>query len=71
MKLIIDRIEGKYAICENEEKQTVNVDRSKLPIDSKIGDIIYIDENNTIIIDKKATNKRKEYIEELTKDIWQ
>lgn len=70
MKLIIDRIEEKYAVCENEEKEFINIDISKLPNDVKIGDIIILNDGE-FIIDKKETKKRKDYIDEITKDIWQ
>ena len=70
MKLIIDRIEEKYAVCENENKEFINIDVNKLPNDVKVGDIIIINGDN-ISIEKNETIKRKEYIEEITKDIWQ
>ncbi|MBE5821447.1 MAG: DUF3006 domain-containing protein [Clostridiales bacterium] len=71
MKYIIDRIEGEYAICEKiANKDIVNIHVSKLPSSVKIGDVISID-NDEIIVDKTSTEKRKEHIEELTRDIWQ
>ena len=70
MKLIVDRFEEEYVVCEKENKEYVNIHINDLPSEVKIGDIIYI-ENDNILLDKKATTDRERYIEELTKDIWQ
>lgn len=70
MKLIIDRFEEKYAVCEDENKKILNINKSKIPKQAKEGDII-IYRNGTYILDKEKTLNRKKYIEELTKDLWE
>ena len=69
MKGIIDRFEGKYAVIELQDGQMLNIDKAKLPVGSKEGMVIHISENSTI--DIAETKKRKEEIEELTKDLWE
>ncbi|WP_291637875.1 DUF3006 domain-containing protein [Clostridium sp.] len=68
MKGIIDRLEGKYAVIELEDGKIINIDKIKLPIGIEEGMVIHIAESITINIEE--TNKRKEEIEKLTKDLW-
>lgn len=70
MELIIDRFEEEYAVCEDENKKILNINKSKIPKQAKEGDII-IYRNGTYILDKEKTLNRKKYIEELTKDLWE
>ena len=70
MELIIDRFEEEYAVCEDENKKILNINKSKIPKQAKQGDII-IYRNGTYILDKEKTLNRKKYIEELTKDLWE
>lgn len=69
MRLIIDRFEDEYAVCENENKESINIDRDKLPSDIKEGDIIWF-EDDIVTKDQDYIVNRKKYIEEITKDIW-
>ena len=70
MELIIDRFEDEYAVCEDENKKILNINKCKIPKQAKEGDII-IYRNGTYILDKEKTLNRKKYIEELTKDLWE
>lgn len=75
MKIIVDRFEGNYAVCENISdddliSEMLNIERSKLPLAVKEGDVLVIT-SDSIIIDTKETAKRKKEIELLTKDLWQ
>ena len=70
MKITIDRFEGNYAVCQKEDRKMINIDISKIPSNSKDGDILYI-ENNKISIDSKLNKDRKKYIKEITKDLWE
>lgn len=69
MKVIIDRFEGEYAVCEKENKEMIDIEIKNLPDDAKEGDILLID-NEKIIIDKTATENRKKYIEGLMDQLW-
>ena len=67
----IDRFEGKFAICENlKTKEMVNIDISKLPHNAKESDVITL-KDNVFYLDNRKTDLRKDYIEELTKDIFE
>ena len=69
MKVVIDRFEGDYAVCEKEDRTMMDVLRSSIPAQSKEGDVLNM-EDGVITIDTEETDKRRKMIEELTKDIW-
>ena len=69
MRVVIDRFEGDYAICEKEDRTMIDIKKSELPSDCKEGDILFIEEN-VIRVDKVATEKRRKEIEDLTKNLW-
>lgn len=64
MKFIIDRFEGNYAVCEDENRVMHNISKSIIPSEAKEGEVL------EIVINKAETEKRKKEIEELTKDMW-
>ncbi|SHH81095.1 DUF3006 domain-containing protein [Clostridium grantii] len=70
MKLIIDRFEGKFAICEKEDKTMIDIEKEKLPVEIKEGDVIY-ENKGRYIIDLKETKKRKSEIENMIKNLWE
>jgi len=70
MKVIIDRFEGKYAVCQREDMSMVNIDKSRLPYGAKEGDVLSIF-NDKINIDKEETERLKKDVEKLSKDIWE
>lgn len=55
-KLIIDRFEGDFAVCETENLSFIDIPKAVLPEEAKEGDVI------AISIDKSETDKRKEKI---------
>lgn len=69
MKVTIDRFEGEFAVCEKENRQMIDIEKSKLPVIAKEGDILNI-ENDIITIDIEATKERTKEIEKLTEDFW-
>ena len=69
MNVTIDRFEGEFAVCEKEDRQMIDIKKSKLPEMCKEGDILNI-KNDIITIDLEATKKRKREIEKLTEDLW-
>jgi hypothetical protein len=70
MKVIIDRFEGYYAVCEKEDRTMLDIKRIDIPSESKEGDVLSID-NNIITIDIEETDKRHKEVEKLTKDLWE
>ncbi|SKC86996.1 DUF3006 domain-containing protein [Maledivibacter halophilus] len=70
MKLVIDRFEGDYAVCEKEDRIMIDIEKSKLPSDAKEGDVIVLIDGK-YSIDLEETNKRKKEIEKLIDDLWE
>lgn len=70
MKVIIDRFEGSYAVCEKEDRTMMDIKSSNLPPEAKEGDVLIID-NNMFTIDVQETEKRHKDIEKLTENLWE
>jgi len=69
MKVIIDRFEGNFAVCEKEDRTMLNIVRDKLPARAKEGDVLIV-EGATITIDECETAERKNAAEKLMNDVW-
>ena len=69
MSYIIDRFEGSFAVCEDKRGNTINIERGKIPMDAKEGDVICITDDG-IQIDIDSTQERKSEIEKLAKQLW-
>lgn len=52
---MIDRFEGSYAVCENEDKTVTNIPKYQLPLDIKEGDCLLQSEMGFYTIDTEAT----------------
>lgn len=63
-KLIIDRFEGEFAVCETEELEFINLPKAALPLGAKEGDVI------SVSIDESETDKRKEKIDGLMNSLF-
>lgn len=59
--IIVDRIEGAFAVCEMDDKSMQNIALSELPAGIKEGDVLAVD-NGTYLIDAKQTKERTERI---------
>ena len=70
MKVVIDRFEGNYAVCEMEDRKLINIERGKVPEAAREGDILIID-NCKVIIDTSGTQKRKQEIDKLSEGLWE
>lgn len=64
MKVTIDRFEGKFAVCEKENREMIDIERDKLPKEAKEGDILII-KGDVITVDRQQTKQRKEEIQDL------
>ena len=68
-KLIIDRFEGSYAICELGDKTTSKVPKYKLPLESKEGDCLVQDTDGMyrkdIVTTKNLENRIREKMNRL------
>ncbi|MDO4282278.1 MAG: DUF3006 domain-containing protein [Clostridia bacterium] len=69
MTVVVDRFEDIFAVCECEDKTMINIEKDKLPADVCEGDVLVIEEDR-ITIDHEETERRKQEIETLMKDMW-
>ena len=70
MQLIVDRFEGDFAVCEDEKRNTVSIERSRLPSSVREGDVLTVD-GDQIRIDPDKTGERRKKIKNLMKDLWE
>lgn len=70
MKVIVDRFEGEFAVCEKENLEMIDIDKKKLPAGVKEGDVLIINGEN-IKIDNEKTAKRQEKIKSLMDELWE
>jgi hypothetical protein len=69
LRLIIDKFEGSLAVCEDENGETRNITVSTILGLAKESYVIE-EINGVFYINEEETEKRRKYIEELTKDMW-
>ena len=61
-RLIIDRFEGKYAICEDEERKTFAIEIAELPENTKVGSLLEINDDGEITVNEAEADKIREII---------
>jgi hypothetical protein len=69
MKVTIDRFEGQFAVCEQEDRTMINIPKGNIPPEAKEGDILVI-EGESIYIDIARTAERKKRLNRLMDDLW-
>ena len=67
MKVILDRYEEEYALCEMEDRSMLHLPKKHLPPAVQVGDVLEI----SIKICKDETLKRKQNIEKLADSLWE
>lgn len=70
MKVIIDRFEGEYALCENEDKVIISVPKSHIPKEAREGSILEINHGKYTLSEDEQTS-REEHIKTLMEDLWE
>lgn len=70
-RYIVDRFEGKYAVCEKEDGLMINLLKSTLPDTVKEGSCLIIHEDGTVVIDEEEYKKRSDDISKLLEDIFE
>lgn len=68
--LVIDRFEGDFAVCEDENGEMKNIPIPMLPENAKEGSIIVMI-NNSYVVDENETKNRLERIKKLQDSLWQ
>lgn len=69
MRVVIDRFEGEFAVCEADEGNMINIEKSKLPEGAREGDVLEVTDDG-ISIASDATGRKKQDIEKLFRDLW-
>jgi hypothetical protein len=71
MRVIIDRFEGEFAVCEvSDEERMINLPLKDLPEGAKPGDVLKISDGG-ITIDNEETADRKKRINNLLDSLWE
>ena len=68
--MIIDRFEGNFALCEQEDGTMIQVPRDQLPADAHEGAVLRM-ENGTWILDAEAERQRCIEIESLMDSLFE
>ncbi len=69
--LSIDRFEGVYAYCEDNERKMFAIEKNELPEGAGAGDVIAISDDGTITLDKEETAARKARIAKQYQKLWE
>lgn len=70
-ELTIDRFEGNFVICEDREKNMFAIDKAEMVKGAKEGDIIVINDDGEISVDKEKTQLRRKRIQAKEKNLWE
>lgn len=69
-RLIIDRFEGDWAVCEQEDRVMINIERKRLPPRAVEGCCLLVQENGEILIDHEETKCRKDRISKMMENLF-
>lgn len=69
-KYILDRLEGNYAILENEDGSMIEINIDDIKGQFKEGDIL-IKEDKKFIVNKNLGEERREKIKKMMNNIWE
>ena len=61
-QLIIDRFEGKYAICEDKDQKYYAIEAQELPQGAKPGCVLQITDEGDLVLDEEETQRRRQRI---------
>ncbi|BAB80302.1 hypothetical protein [Clostridium perfringens str. 13] len=70
-KIIVDRIEGHFIVCEDEKENILELKKDDVIGDVKEGDVLVKGKEGKFCLDKALTEKRKKEIEDLMKGMWE
>jgi len=68
MRMIIDRFEGDFAVCEQTDQNITRILRSILPVWAREGDVLQVDGDN-ITIDQEATAARRREADDMLEEL--
>ncbi|SHI67998.1 DUF3006 domain-containing protein [Thermoclostridium caenicola] len=70
MKVIIDRFEGSFAVCEKEDRTMMHIERNRLPAGAGEGDVLVI-QGDVISLDAEETALRRQKIRKMMESLWE
>ena len=70
MRYIVDRFEGNIAVCEDENKNFINIPKYKLPLETKEGDCL-VEKYGFFKIDVEETVSRKDRIKKKMENLFE
>lgn len=68
--IIVDRIEGTTIVCEDNDEQLIIENQQELREIPKEGDVLIRNDDGTYSVDREMTQKRREYILQLQRKLW-
>lgn len=69
-RLIVDRLEGLFAVCEKEDRSMKNIPKASLPDGVVEGSCLIVRENGSIELDMEEYKKRKDAIEKMMEELF-
>lgn len=69
-RIVIDRFEGTFAICEDKEQKLFAIEIAELPQGAKEGHVLEIKDDGTLVLDQTETDLRRAKNAKLQKDLW-
>ena len=63
-QLIIDRFEGKYALCEDADQRYFAIEQAELPSGAAEGSVLEISNEGELRLNQEETQRRRERIAE-------
>ncbi|NLJ30365.1 MAG: DUF3006 domain-containing protein [Clostridiales bacterium] len=70
-RLIIDRFEGNYAICEGENEKFFAIEKAELPRGASEGDVLNVDDaEGALSINAEETARRRSKAKKLQNDLF-
>lgn len=70
MKLIVDRFEGEYVVCEQEDRTMVSIHRTQLPRILNEGSCLLFD-GEQYTVDEKEEEVRRKRIQGKMESLWE
>lgn len=71
MKVVIDRFESGFAVCETQDRKMLNIEKARIPEDAREGDVLFISDGGNITVCKKETKESRDRILKLMDDLWE
>ena len=69
--LIIDRFEGTYAICEDDNQKFYAIETAELPKGAGEGDVLEIGDDGILSLNREKTAARRGRIKKKQDSLWE